>query len=60
MLKKNVKFLKQIADRVGAGFELPESVFASVVSNVPKNEEQAGRSSGISSSAFERFGRGRP
>lgn len=36
MLKKNVKFRKQIADRIGVGFELPDSILASVVPNVPK------------------------
>jgi integrase len=36
MLKKNVKFRKQIADRIGAGFELPDSISSSVVPNVPK------------------------
>jgi hypothetical protein len=36
MLKKNVKFRKQIADKIGVGFELPNSISASVVPNVPK------------------------
>lgn len=36
MLKKNVKFRKQIADKIGPGFELPGSIFAPVVPNVPK------------------------
>jgi len=36
MLKKNVKFRKQIADRIGVGFELPASIPSSVVPNVPK------------------------
>jgi len=36
MLKKNVKFRKQIADKIGVGFELPNSIWASVVPNVPK------------------------
>ena len=40
MLKKNVKFRKQIADRIGTGFELPESILAPVVPNVPKNAGQ--------------------
>jgi len=57
MFKKNVKFREQIAGRIGTHFELPESVLASVV---PKNAEQVEKSSSISSSAFERFGRGRP
>jgi len=26
MLKKNVKFRKQIADKIGVGFELPNSI----------------------------------
>ena len=42
MLKKNVKFRKQIADRIGVGFELPDSILAAVVPNVPKTKiEQA-------------------
>jgi hypothetical protein len=36
MLKKNVKFRKQIADKIGVGFELPNSILASVVPHVPK------------------------
>ena len=36
MLKKNVTFRKQIADKIGVGFELPESISAPVVPNVPK------------------------
>src|SRR5262249_46028626 len=36
MLKKNVKFRKQIADRIGVGFDLPDSISAPVVPNVPK------------------------
>lgn len=36
MLKKNVNFRKQIADKIGVGFELPHSISASVVPNVPK------------------------
>ena len=36
MLKKNIKFRKQIADKIGVGFELPNSIWASVVPNVPK------------------------
>ena len=36
MLKKNVKFRKQIVDRIGIGFELPDSISASVGPNVPK------------------------
>ena len=36
MLKKNIKFRKQIADKIGVGFELPNSILASVVPNVPK------------------------
>ena len=36
MLKKNIKFRKQIADEIGVGFELPNSTSASVVPNVPK------------------------
>ena len=44
MLKKNIKFRKQIADRIGVGFELPNSSWASVVPNVPKVAvEQAGQ-----------------
>ena len=31
MLKKNVTFRKQIADKIGVGFELPESISAPVV-----------------------------
>ncbi len=42
MLKKNVRFRKQIADRIGVGLELPNSISASVVPNVPKMKvEQA-------------------
>jgi len=33
---KAVKFRKQIADKIGVGFELPNSISASVVPNVPK------------------------
>jgi integrase len=36
MLKKNVKFRKQIAEKIGVGFELPDSIWAPVVPNVPK------------------------
>ena len=36
MLKRNITFRKQIADRIGAGFTLPESISAPVVPNVPK------------------------
>jgi integrase len=36
MLKKDVKFRKQIADRIGVGFDLPDSISSSVVPNVPK------------------------
>ena len=36
MLNRNVKFRKQIADKIGVGFELPDSISASVVPNVPK------------------------
>lgn len=36
MLNKNVKFRKQIADKIGAGFALPSSILAPVVPNVPK------------------------
>jgi hypothetical protein len=36
MLKKNVKFRKQIADKIGVGIELPNSISASVVPNVLK------------------------
>jgi hypothetical protein len=36
MLKRNVRFRKEIADKIGAGFELPASISASVVPNVPK------------------------
>jgi integrase len=40
MLKKNVTFRKQIADKIGAGFMLPDSVLAPVVPNVPKKSVQ--------------------
>lgn len=44
MLKKNVKFRKQIADKIGVGFELPDSISAPVVPNVPRiRVEQAER-----------------
>ena len=36
MLKRNVTFRKQIADKIGVGFELPESISAPVIPNVPK------------------------
>ena len=36
MLKKNVKFRREIAHRIGAGFKLPDSITVSVVPNVPK------------------------
>ena len=36
MLKKNFNFRKQIAEKIGVGFELPESITPSVVPNVPK------------------------
>ncbi|MGA2300990.1 MAG: tyrosine-type recombinase/integrase [Candidatus Acidiferrum sp.] len=36
MLRKNVKLRKEIADRIGVGFKLPESILAPVVPNVPK------------------------
>jgi integrase len=36
MLKKNVRLRKEIADRIGVGFELPHSILWSVVPNVPK------------------------
>jgi hypothetical protein len=36
MLKKNVTFRKQIADKIRVGFKLPESISAPVVPNVPK------------------------
>jgi integrase len=36
MLKKNVKLRKEIADRIGVGFELPHSLLCPVVPNVPK------------------------
>jgi len=37
MLKKNVKLRREIADRIGVGFKLPESISGPVVPNVPKN-----------------------
>jgi hypothetical protein len=36
MLKKNAKLRKEIADRIGAGFRLPESILAPIVPSVPK------------------------
>ena len=36
MLKKNMKFRKQIAEKIGVGFKFPSSISASVVPNVPK------------------------
>jgi len=36
MLKRNVKFRKQIADKISVGFELPDSNSASVVPDIPK------------------------
>src|SRR6266699_3051954 len=49
MLKKNIKFCKQIADMIGVGFELPNSIWASVVPNVPKMavEQAEGRTSDL-------------
>jgi len=38
LLKRNIKFRKQIADRIGVGFELPGSISAPVVPNVPRIE----------------------
>jgi len=43
MLKRNITFRKQIADRIGAGFTLPESISAPVVPNVPKTPPQVGQ-----------------
>jgi integrase/recombinase XerD len=40
MLKRNITFRKQIADRIGAGFALPDSISAPVVPNVPKTAPQ--------------------
>jgi len=43
MLKKNVKLRKEIANRIGVGFKLPESIWAPVVPSVQKiaaNPEQ--------------------
>ncbi len=36
MLKKNLKFRKEIAAKIGVGFEFPGSILVSVVPNVPK------------------------
>ena len=36
MLNRNVKFRKQIAEKIGVGFELPHSICAPIVPNVPK------------------------
>jgi integrase len=36
MLNKNIRFRKQTADKIGVGFDLPNSIFAPVVPNVPK------------------------
>jgi integrase len=36
MLKRNAKFRKEIAGRIGVGFELPTSISGSNVPNVPK------------------------
>jgi hypothetical protein len=36
MHKKKTKCRKQIADKIGVGLELPNSILASVVLNVPK------------------------
>ena len=36
MLKKKVKLRKEIADRIGVGFKLPESILAPIVPSVPK------------------------
>lgn len=40
MLKRNITFRKQIADRIGAGFTLPDSISAPAVPNVPKTAPQ--------------------
>jgi integrase len=40
MLKRNITFRKQIADRIGTGFALPDSISAPVVPNVPKTASQ--------------------
>jgi hypothetical protein len=36
MLKRNMKFRKQIAEKISVGFELPDSIWAPVVPNAPK------------------------
>jgi hypothetical protein len=36
MLKKNVKFRKEIGEKVGVGFKQPNSISASVIPKVPK------------------------
>jgi len=43
MLKRNITFRKQIPDRIGAGFTLPDSISAPVVPNVPKTPPQVGQ-----------------
>jgi len=35
MLKKNVKFRKEIGEKVGVGFKQPNSISSSLVPNVP-------------------------
>src|SRR6266700_4473891 len=41
MLKKNLNFHKQMADRIGVGFELPDSITSSAVPNILKITAQA-------------------
>jgi hypothetical protein len=36
LLKENTKFCKQIADKIGIRFKLPDVISASAVPNVPK------------------------
>ena len=36
MLEKNVTLRKEIADRIGLGFKLPESILTAIVPSVPK------------------------
>ncbi len=43
MLKKNVKFRKEIAGRIGVGFELPTSISSPFVPNIPKTASEESR-----------------
>jgi hypothetical protein len=43
MLKKNVKFRKEIEGRIGVGFELPTCISGPFVPNVPRTAAEESR-----------------